>query len=832
MALKFCEDKWGFDTRIIEKYKIGFLDYHDYNELESALGIDILKQFGFVGNTENNKTWNVFQNRIIFPYFDKSRKPTYFIGRATNDTPKMKYVKQLTQTAKNPQVLDIIENRLYYISGNGKTLYVTEGISDAISLHENTKHPIISPVTTRINKNDIPKIAEYSKKFTEIIFVNDNEDNNEGIRGAIDTINEIQQTGIKNCKLLILPRSEGISKIDANDYFKSNTVKDFNELKPIELWQYKISHMETGEIISDMTSIIDNVLLNHTVNETISLLALELKPHRITKTDIKGFMKERLVVIKKEFPEAKDAKKHEIKSIIKDLLYQSGQNISELQDTVFDLLYPHMQSQGRFITDGNYGYYISNHDNKLIIVSEKNKQLRHLLEEYDMLPSRDKVYSYLTQKLEIRTLKEAEKAEIFDFSHYDIDTNTLYIDNKDGRLIRITVDGFEIISNGTDGMLFHPIDDSEPYFNSDTINVPENNFPKAFEEYVLDPLNLKPSLLDEKQMKYLSFYYFLAMFFDTLMPTKIIMACIGDKGSGKTTFFKKLMLLLHGRLHGIVPANDKTASNINTIVTNNNFVVIDNADDRELNNSWVNNFLSTAATGAEIQVRKLYSDNELLRMPFKAFVGLTGMDARSFSREDVADRMLIMSFKRINSSNRRSMSDIQRDFMKHREMIFVSILYELRKVLMGIENSNNQKLDCPIRMMDFGDFCLRSVYGNSIMSEEISNALVNLSLEQRKLSRENDWLYYMLCSYINRKSGLIKDDFTESKTAEEIYNEMKNIDGNGSGYMPKGLSVKRFQQRMSISLKDFSDTIEVITGKNSRGINHYSFKLKEGWQNE
>jgi len=79
--LNFAFEKWGFTKEILQKYSVGYMDYSLYSKLESLFGTAKLEEFGFIGNTKTGGKWKVFQDRVIFPYFNWSRRPIYFIGR-------------------------------------------------------------------------------------------------------------------------------------------------------------------------------------------------------------------------------------------------------------------------------------------------------------------------------------------------------------------------------------------------------------------------------------------------------------------------------------------------------------------------------------------------------------------------------------------------------------------------------------------------------------------------------------------------------------------------------------------------------------------------------
>lgn len=231
------QGKYPITAESIETFRIGWApaesDLLSFLKEKGYSQEQLLKTGLFIKTQEGIKEF--FQNRIIFPYL-KSGKAVYFIARKTDLTPeneyeKGKYKKLLTYSESLPYVSKTIKNEYFYNEDalrSAFTLIITEGITDCISYHQ-LGFACISPGTTRFRKDDQPR-AEHLLKTTELIYLsNDNEENESGMMGALDTAEFLEGLG-KKVRLILLPRPPEVGKIDAADYIKSHSKSDVQRL--------------------------------------------------------------------------------------------------------------------------------------------------------------------------------------------------------------------------------------------------------------------------------------------------------------------------------------------------------------------------------------------------------------------------------------------------------------------------------------------------------------------------------------------------------------------------------------------------------------------------
>ena len=239
--------KWGITKETVDKLKIG------YARIEQDLkGFDeeTLKKSGLVYVNNGKRGGEVFKGRIIFPYW-KNGKVVYLIGRQTEETPKEKdgkepsrYQKQLVHSEKFPYVIHSVQNSYFYGEDSlrgADYCIITEGVADCISMLQ-AGFPCISPVTVRFRGKDNPKLIHLTQGLKRVYICNDNEANEAGIEGALSTAEALESAGIET-RLIVLPKPEGIDKIDIADYMKEKSSEDFRGLiySSLRLWTYKLN---------------------------------------------------------------------------------------------------------------------------------------------------------------------------------------------------------------------------------------------------------------------------------------------------------------------------------------------------------------------------------------------------------------------------------------------------------------------------------------------------------------------------------------------------------------------------------------------------------------
>lgn len=109
-----------------------------------------------------------------------------------------------------------------------KEVIITEGAPDWISAIDHGFNAV-SPVTTNFKDEHFEKLGQLTSAAESIYIINDNEENQAGLQGALRTGKHLSKTG-KNVYLVKLPKPDGKNKIDLNEYFLDHTADDLKKL--------------------------------------------------------------------------------------------------------------------------------------------------------------------------------------------------------------------------------------------------------------------------------------------------------------------------------------------------------------------------------------------------------------------------------------------------------------------------------------------------------------------------------------------------------------------------------------------------------------------------
>lgn len=320
--LEDLKNRHGLTAEQAKEHGIG---YAKGNEDLRGFDNELLIKSGLVYSKDGKRGNAYFQFRIMYPYF-KNDRPVYYIGRLTKHTPdwdrgdndNKKYKKLQTYSEKRPYVSKTIQNNVIYGQDTvrGKPYFIiAEGVGDCLALHC-AGLPAISPITTQFPKHDIPRLLDLAKGKEKVYICNDSEKNESGEKGAAKTAETLEAEGI-TAIIVILPRPEGVEKVDVAEYLRDNSEEALLKVMSstdtaFNLWEYKLSKAAVGitkstntiEKIREFKKFAENDLSGMQTDELEPFLNNEVRlKFHLTGNDIKQAVKE---IISKRNREARD----------------------------------------------------------------------------------------------------------------------------------------------------------------------------------------------------------------------------------------------------------------------------------------------------------------------------------------------------------------------------------------------------------------------------------------------------------------------------------------------------------------------------------------------
>lgn len=262
----------GFSEETIKKFELGYSKEIWDGLLDEAVKKgykkELLEEAGLV-ITKEDRTYDRFRSRVIFPIHNISGKPIAFGGR------------KLTSNDKQPKYINSPETELYIKSRVLYGLYqaksairkedfciLVEGYTDVISLHQSGVENVVSSSGTALTEDQVKLIRRYTENVT-VIFDGDPA----GIKAALRGIDLLLE-GDLNVKAVALPEGE-----DPDSHAKNlgpSGFRDFitEEAQDIIRFKTQVLLDETGDdpvkkagVIKEIVSSISKI--NDPVKRTI-----------------------------------------------------------------------------------------------------------------------------------------------------------------------------------------------------------------------------------------------------------------------------------------------------------------------------------------------------------------------------------------------------------------------------------------------------------------------------------------------------------------------------------------------------------------------------------
>ena len=195
-------EKRGVSEKVIEKFQIGFADNKNglLNHIKDKnLNLDDALKLGLIKKSikDEDKYYDFFRNRLIFPIKDYKSNVIAFGGRTLNkNDPNSNYKEAKYINSSESAIfkksfnlfnldLSLEKNRL------PENLIIVEGYMDAISLYQNNFTSVVAPLGTALTKFQIEKAWKYCKNPI-IIFDGDDAGRKASLRAAMLSLSIIK----------------------------------------------------------------------------------------------------------------------------------------------------------------------------------------------------------------------------------------------------------------------------------------------------------------------------------------------------------------------------------------------------------------------------------------------------------------------------------------------------------------------------------------------------------------------------------------------------------------------------------------------------------------
>ncbi len=412
-------------------------------------------------------------------------------------------------------------------------------------------------------------------------------------------------------------------------------------------------------------------------------------------------------------------------------------------------------------TAGQEMYWYESETHRLINLEELSWE-SFLAKSYGINP-KETFSKQLIQELKMHFFREARHTDVFRRSHWD--GKRLYI-HLDGAHVYI-LDGatIKVEYNGDCGVLFKNLGSQPTVIDPSVPLIPEYDI----WDCLINDLTFISSAnatATKAQQKELLRAWLLSFFFPELMATKPILCLLGVPGSGKTSALRRILWVFEDPFSDVLELVRDKPDAIRSSIMSHDLLVLDNLE-RTTARGLVD-VLNRLATGANIEMRKLYTTNQTFRMRPQTFVAITAVNL-PFSEETLFSRLLPIELEQI--ANPLPEHQLQKKIRDGRVHMWNSLLHELNQVVKCLLINQDPDLSQLTRLADYALFAKRLKGLGSVDYAQLQSGLQSLVGRQLDLLRESSPLIEILDNWITSDPIMA----AEPHTLQELWNILQPL---------------------------------------------------------
>jgi len=396
--------------------------------------------------------------------------------------------------------------------------------------------------------------------------------------------------------------------------------------------------------------------------------------------------------------------------------------------------------EGFYDEDKNIFYFFDKTE-KILMDLESTNFYCYLRDRFGLL-KRD--FDEIRDAVMTTIWKSKKRIEAYTFAYFDDRNFILYISDHGNKIYKLNGEKIEYIDNGADGIFFEFNSEFMP-FNIDVNKLEGINYfelpkvkrikTKAGGKLIFpkneilgfnwakftDPENptyLKKFLIDRasfaleeeyglsvEEQRILFTIYFYSLFFESIQKEKPIVCFLGLKESGKSFISESIGKILFGDNYQIRHMSTNPRD-FHVLLGTNYYLAFDNLD-RYVSSDLLDVFC-VAATGGAVEVRKLYTDREKVRLRPKVFLTITSREAK-FKRDDFVSRLLLFYTEKITKVISRSY--LFKTLSENRDKIMSEIIINLNSIIKLLKIQKEHNPSGKSRIADFELFIKKIARG-------------------------------------------------------------------------------------------------------------------------
>jgi len=366
-------------------------------------------------------------------------------------------------------------------------------------------------------------------------------------------------------------------------------------------------------------------------------------------------------------------------------------------------------------------------------------------------------------ELRLRIIREAPFVNVRNRTYWSNSEKKLYV-NMGGPEVFI-ISGRNKIEksyNGDCGQIFMT-NDSGKYL------IPDLDNPIDVWENLVNDLSFTSSEdapASPSEQKELLKAWILAFFFQELMPTRPILALIGEPGSGKTTAMRRILRVVEDPYTDVLGVPTDKQDAFRASIESHRLLVLDNLE--KSGAWWMVDMLNKLSTGSHIEVRKLYKTNEKHTIIPQCFVACTAVNV-PFSDETLFSRLLVLEMEKLYSPIPENA--MQRKIAELGPNIWGDLLLKLGEVVEALRADVRVRTPSVSRLADFTMFCEKIKDCGIVNGKDLSSGLLSMTDSQMRQLKESSPAIQLLEDWIM----LRPDEASQWKSIQQIYEILREM---------------------------------------------------------
>jgi len=442
---------------------------------------------------------------------------------------------------------------------------------------------------------------------------------------------------------------------------------------------------------------------------------------------------------------------------IDDIRYSKGRAKLDSVRLASNTIWSIMNDEGCkiFQTDQAVAYWYNAEDHS--VTEEASEPWKALLNKLFGLNPQDSFSKLIFQELRLRIVRDAPIVPIQNRTYWSESPPRLYV-NLGGPEVYI-LDG-KTIEKGYNGECGHMFITNQ----NAVYSIPDFDAPPVDAwDYLVNDLSFTVSAdapaKPEEQRELLK-AWLLAFFFQELMPTKPILAMLGQPGSGKTTAIRRILRIFENPDSDVLGVPTDKQDAFRASIASHRLLVLDNLE--KSGAYWMVDMLNKLATGNNIELRELYKTNSKFTIVPKCFIACTAVNM-PFSDETLFSRLLVLEMDQLAEPIAEHI--LQRKIKEFGPAIWADLLTKLNHIIQSLLLNKNVKAPTKSRLVDFTVFCARIRYCSVVDGDKLNLGLLSMVDAQLRQLKESSQAIVLIEEWLSIKP----QEAAEWKTFQELY---------------------------------------------------------------